>query len=70
FPDDATSYHLKPEVLAHGLYPRASTAEVDPQALQSSGAKRMRAGKPGAPAAAAGAVVRSKGRSPKGSAKR
>jgi len=37
--------------LARASYPRASTAEVDPRALPSSGAKRMRAGKPGAPAA-------------------
>jgi len=66
FPDDATSYHLKPEVkgrafgspLARGLYPRASTAEVDPRV------------KPGAPAAVAAEVVRSKGRSLKGSEKR
>jgi 3-methyl-2-oxobutanoate hydroxymethyltransferase len=50
FPDDATSYHLKPEALAHGLYPRASTAEVDR----------------GAPAAAAGAVARLKGLKAKG----
>jgi hypothetical protein len=37
--------------LARASYPRASTAEVDPRALPSSGAKRMRAGKPGAPVA-------------------
>ena len=37
--------------LARGLYPRASTAEADPQALQSSFATRMRTAKPGAPAA-------------------
>ena len=37
--------------LAPASYPRASTAEVDPRALPSSGAKRMRAGKTGAPAA-------------------
>ena len=53
FPDDATSYHLKPDVLARGYKPWASTAEVD-------------RGAPTAPAAVAGAVARTKGRSPKG----
>ncbi|MDP2913844.1 MAG: hypothetical protein Q8O91_00150 [Candidatus Aminicenantes bacterium] len=47
----------KPRALTRDVNTRLSTAEADPQALQSLFASRMRTAKPGAPAAAPAAVV-------------